>query len=93
MCCFSRFFNKVLVTLADKVDQQQVTFHIKVGPMYAAEGQLTKDSTLTLDSHFLLGNYLRYEFIRHDPQQLDQPRQQSAAGNAKIIEIFTQGNL
>ena len=57
--------------------------------MYAAEGH----QTLTLDSHFLLGNYFRYEFIRHDPQQLDQPRQQSAAGNAKIIEIFTQGNL
>ena len=49
MCCFSRFFNKVLVTLADKVDQQQLTFHIKVGPMYAAEGH----QTLTLDSHFL----------------------------------------
>ena len=51
MCCgaFRFFLNKVLVTLADKVDQQQETFHIKVGPMYAAEGH----QALALDSHFL----------------------------------------
>ena len=39
--------------MADKLDQQKVTFHIKLWTMYAAEGQQTMVSTLTLDSHFL----------------------------------------